>query len=150
MQRVSTNSRAGENGEQLSLIPDRKIVSRPVSLEHIRILKSTAEALEYACQLAGVKPKEICPHMECDKSTWSRICSGEWDLDGRDIPRLNRVLGNSAYLLYLAHVDGWDLAAIRKQQDDKDREIAELRQQLADQERAIRLMVEYTRSGRST
>lgn len=127
--------------EQIPLIPDRKIISRPVSLEHIPVLTSTAQALEYACQLAGVVPKEICARMECDKSTWSRICSGEWDLDGRDIPRLNKVLGNSAYLLYLNHADGWDLAAMRKVQDDKDREIFELRQQVADRDRAIELFV---------
>jgi plasmid maintenance system antidote protein VapI len=134
---------------QLTLLPERK-PSRPVALEHIGVLKSTKQALEYACQLADVTPKEVCLDMECDKGTWSRICSGEWDIDGRDIPRLNRVLGNSAYLLYLNHVDGWDLASLRKVQDDKDREIVELRQQLADQDRAIRLMVEYTRSGRVT
>lgn len=140
MQRDSTKLR-DVAGEQLSLIPDRKIISRPVSLEHIPMLKSTTQALEYACQLAGTVPKEIYSRMDCDKGTWSRICSGEWDLDGRDIPRLNKVLGNSAYLLYLNHVDGWDLSTLRKVQDDKDREIFELRQQVADRDRAIELFV---------
>jgi hypothetical protein len=129
--------------QQLSLIPNRKIMSRPVSLEHIPLLKSTKHALDYGCQLADVAPKEVYADMGCDKTTWSRICGGEWDLDGRDIPKLNRVLGNSAYLLYLIHVDGWDLASLRKAQDDKDRRIADLEQRLADQERAIRLIVEY-------
>ena len=145
MQRASTKLR-DVAAEQLSLIPDRKIISRPVSLEHIPVLKNTAQALEYACQLAGVVPKEICPHMECDKSTWSRICSGEWDLDGRDIPRLNRVLGNSAYLLYLNHLDGWDLTSLHKVQDDKDREIFELRQQVAERDRAIELFVKAAKA----
>jgi hypothetical protein len=142
MQRDSTKLR---DVEQLSLIPDRQIISRPVSLDHIRLLKSTKAALEYACQLADVVPKEVYPHMECDKSTWSRICSGEWDLDGRDIPKFNRVVGNNAYLLYLNHLDGVDLESIRKAQDDKDKRIAELEKQVADQERAIRLVVEAHR-----
>ncbi len=121
-----------------------------MNLEHIRILKSTKHALEYACQLADIMPKEICPDMGCDKSTWSRICSGEFDLDGRDVPKFNRVVGNSAYLLYLVHVDGWDLATLRKQQDDKDRENAELRQELADERRLNRLLVERLNGGRSS
>lgn len=149
MQRDTTKLRDVEPS-QLSLIPDRKRMSRPVSLEHIGVLKSTKQALEYACQLADVMPKEVFPDMGYEKSVWSRICSGEYDLDGREIARFNRVVGNSAYLLYLIHEDGWDLASLRKVQDDKEREILELRQQLADQDRAIRLMVEYTRSGRGT
>lgn len=130
------------------MIPDRKIVSRAPSLDHIRLLKSTKVALEYACQLADVAPKEVYPHMGCDKTVWSRICSGEWDLDGRDIPKFCRVVNNDAYLLYLVHVHGYDLASLRKAQDDKDRRIAELEQELADERRAVRLIVDYQK-GRS-
>jgi len=138
----TTKLRVDAPEEQLSLIPARK-PSRPVNLEHITVLKNTKHALEYACQLADLAPKEIYVDMGCEKSVWSRICGGDLDLDGRDIPRFNRVVGNSAYLLYLMHADGWDLTSLRKVQDDKDREIAELRKHIADQDRAIRLMVEY-------
>lgn len=131
--------------EQLSLIPDRKIVSRPVDLHQVRVLKSTQAALEYACMLANVVPKEVYPYMEYDKTKWSRIIGGERDLPGRDIPKFNRVVGNNAYLLYLNHLDGIDLDSIRKAQDDKDKRIAELEQTVADQERAIRLVVEAHR-----
>lgn len=142
MQRDSTKLR---HVEQLTLLPQREIVSKPVNLEHIPLLKSTAEALGYACQLAGVAPKEVFPLMgpRWDKTKWSRITSGERDLLGRDIPRFNQVLNNSAYLLYLNHVDGWDLETMRKAGDDKDRRIAELEQRIADQNRAIQLMVQY-------
>jgi len=150
MQRHSTLLRSVDP-EQLKLLPDRQaIVSRPVNLDHIGVLGNTAQALEYACQLANVTPKQVYPYMDCDKTTWSRICSGEWDLDGRDIPRFNRVVGNSAYLYYLAHLEGWELSSIRKVRDDKDRRIAELEQKVADQDRAIRLMVQYSRRGRET
>lgn len=129
MQRPSTKLRDVEHqdGEQLSLIPNRKIISRPVNLAHIPVLQSTKQALEYACQLADVAPKEIYLQMEIDKGTWSRICSGEWDLDGRDIPRLNQVVGNSAYLLYLNHIDGWDLVYMRKTLSDQERQLEEER-----------------------
>jgi hypothetical protein len=106
--------------------------------------------LEYACQLAEREAKDIYADMGYDATKWSRITSGERDLIGREIPKFNRVIGNSAYLLYLNHLDGFDLSVMRKMPDDKDREIAELRQRVADQERAMRLMVEYSRPGRGT
>jgi len=136
MQRDSTKFRAVE---QLSLIPERKIVSRPVSLEHIYMLRSTAEALEYACQLAGVVSKEICAQMDCDKSTWSRICRGEWDIDGRDVPKFCRVVGNDAYLLYLNHACNFDLTTLHKVRDDQERRISELERENSDLRRAIAL-----------
>ena len=141
MQRDSTKLR---DVEQLQLLPVREIISKPVNLQHVPLLKSTREALEYACQLGGVAPKEVYPLMgpKWDKTKWSRITSGERDLLGRDIPRFNRVLKNSAYLLYLNHVDGWDLDAMKRMTDDKDREIAELRQELAEHKRAMRLWAE--------
>ena len=131
--------------QQLPLIPEKPILSRPVDLTYIPVLKCTADALDYACRLANVVPKAICPLMECDKTVWSRICSGELDLDGRDIPRFNKVVGNSAYLMYLNYVDGWDLASMRKAQDDKDRRIAQLEQELADRDRAMALWVSAQR-----
>lgn len=137
MQRVSTKLR---DVDQLSLLPEqmnRRIVSQPVSFAHIPLLRDTKKALEYACQLADVVPKEVYPHMKCDKTTWSRICSGEWDLDGRDVPKFCRVVGNDAYFMFLGHELGYDPASFRKRMDDKDREIHELRQQLAEKDRTI-------------
>lgn len=139
MQQGSTKLR---DVEQLSLIPGEKPVSRPVSLDRIYTLTDTRDALLYACELARLVPKQIYGHMGKDKTAWSRIVSGEFDLAGRDIPKFNAVVGNNAYLLYLAHLDGIDLGSIRKTQDDKDRRIAELEQQIADRDRAMRLMVE--------
>lgn len=137
MQRDSTRLRVDEP-VQLTLVAGRQ-PSQPVILEHIPVLQSTKHALDYACQLAGLVPKEIYPHMDCDKSTWSRICSGEWDLDGRDVTRFNKVVGNSAYLLYLAHADEWDLGYMRKRQSAQEREMAELRAENADLKRAFAL-----------
>lgn len=137
MQRASTKL---EDVEQLALLPDRP-KSKPVDLARIALLQSTTEALEYGCTLAGLVPKKVYQPMDCDKGTWSRICGGEWDLDGRDIYRFDRVVGNDAYLLYLNHQHGYDLGAMRKTLDDKDRVIAQQAETIADQERSIRLLV---------
>ena len=145
MQRSSTKLRDVER--QLELIPERKkIISAPVDISRIPALRDTHKALEYACSLADVTPKEIYPLMDCDKTVWSRICSGEFDLDGRDIPKFNKVIGNSAYLLYLNHVDGWDLPSMRKAQDDKDREIAELKQKLANKDLEVKALIDFHRA----
>lgn len=141
MQRSSTKLRA--DAEQLSLIPERpQIVSTPVALDHIPLLKNTADALDYACRLANVVPKAIYPNMGVDKTVWSRICSGEWDLDGRDVLKFDRTVNNDAYLLFLIHQHGYDLSTLRKARDDKERRISELEQHIADQDRLIDKMAE--------
>lgn len=144
MQRPATKLRNVE--QQLPLISEKPIVSRPVDLSYIPSLQSTSDALDYACKLANVVPKALCPLMDCDKTVWSRICSGEFDLDGRDIPRFNKVIGNSAYLFYLNHVDGWDINSMRKAQDDKDRRIAELEQRLAKKEVEVNALIDFHRA----
>lgn len=127
--------------EQLPLLPER-IQSKPVDYARIRLLQSTTEALDYACTLAGVAPKQVYLRMDIDKGTWSRICSGEFDLDGRDIRRFDSEIGNDAYLLYLLHDHGYDLDSLRKTQDDQEKRIAQLEQEVADRDRSIRLLVD--------
>jgi plasmid maintenance system antidote protein VapI len=129
--------------EQLSFLPGEKaVISKPVSLDQIYALKGTNDAIEYACELANLRPKQIAPRLGKDKTAWSRIVDGERDLYGRDVPKFNRFVGNSAYLLYLNHLDGWDLATMRRTGDDKDRRIAELEQAVADRDRALRLVLD--------
>lgn len=137
---------------QLALLPEPpKVISRPVSFERIYQLTSTHDALMYACELARksngdpVVPKLIYGEMGCDKTVWSRITTGELDLDGRDIHRFSTVVQNDAYLLYLNHQHGYDLAAMRKTLDDKDRRIAELEKKLADSEQKYQTVIEYER-----
>jgi plasmid maintenance system antidote protein VapI len=145
MQRGSTHSLTGE---QLSFLPKAGAVSRPVSIERIQILSDTHEALSYGCELGKLAPKQIYGDMGIDKSTWSRIVNGEWDLDGRDILRFDRLVGNDAYLWYLIHIHGYDLASLRTVQDDKDRRIAELERTVADQDRALRLLFDHQQGRR--
>lgn len=141
MQRPSTKLQ-GIADQQLQLLPGPpKVQSRPVSFDRIYTCTDTHDALMYGCELARLQPKQIYPDMGCDKTVWSRICSGELDLDGRDIPRFNAVVNNNAYLMFLCHRDGIDLASIRKVQDDKDRRIAQLEGQLEEAEREKRALV---------
>lgn len=131
---------------QLALLPTPpKVVSRPVSFDRIYTLDSTHEALMYGCELARLVPKQICGEMGCDKTVWSRIVSGEFDLDGRDIKQFSTVVQNDAYLLYLNHLHGYDLTAMRKTMDDKDQRIAALEAELAAERFKNQTIVEYER-----
>lgn len=142
MQQSSTKLR---DVEQLALIPAPKVVSKPVSLDRICTLVNTHEALLYGCELARLVPKQIYGEMGCDKTVWSRISTGELDLDGRDIRKFNSVVLNDAYLLYLNHQAGYDLHAMRKTMDDKDQRIADLEARLAAAELRNETIIEYER-----
>jgi hypothetical protein len=83
--------------------------------------------------------------MSVDKTTWSRITSGEWDLDGRDVLRFDRIVNNDAYLLYLNHIHGYDLNSLRKVQDDQERRINELERENRDLRRAMSLWADAQR-----
>jgi hypothetical protein len=137
--------------EQLHLLPQQRVVSRPVSFDRVYQLTSTHDALMYACELARksngdpMVPKLIYGEMGCDKTSWSRITTGELDLDGRDIKRFSDVVQNDAYLLYLNHQHGYDLASMRKTMDDKDRVIADLRAELAAEKLRNETIIEYER-----
>lgn len=131
---------------QLALLPSPpQVVSRPVSFDRVYMLDSTHDALAYGCELARLAPKQIYGEMGCDKTVWSRIASGELDLDGRDIKRFSDVVQNDAYLMYLNHLHGYDLASMRKAMDDKDRVIADLREELAAERFKNQTIVEYER-----
>lgn len=131
--------------EQLQLLPQPGAVSRPVSFDRIYTLTDTHDALMYGCELAKMVPKQAYTAMGIDKTTWSRICGGEWDLDGRDVVQFDRIVGNDAYLLYLNHQHGYDLASMRKTMDDKDRQIADLQAQLAAEKLRNDTIIEYER-----
>lgn len=131
--------------EQLHLLPAPQAAPRPVSIDRIHTITDTHEALLYGCELARMVPKQIYQEMGCDKTVWSRICSGELDLDGRDIRKFSAVVRNDAYLFFLNHQAGYDLHAMRKTMDDKDREITELRAQLAAERLKNETIIEYER-----
>lgn len=136
-----------EQHGQLSFLPGKKIISRPPSIEHIPLLKSHRKALEYACELADVEPKEVCgllvnAGLRYDTTKWARILKGERTLPSADITKLNSVLGNNAYLQYLNYLDGIDLSSMRKRGDDKDRVIADQAQEITDLKRVVRMQTE--------
>lgn len=118
--------------EQLSLLPARKASPQP-DVAYLMGLTSLRRAIRYSMSIADLEPKQVYGPLEKDKATWSRIESGDMSFPADDLPKLCQVIGNDAAVLWLAHATGFDLASMRKLQDDKDRRIADLEQQLAEE-----------------
>lgn len=143
MRRQTTLSHGDvERSEQLELLPQRAVVSGPVDLSYIPRLKDTARAIEYACSLADLDPKQLCPDVVPDKTAWSLITTGKREPRFGEAWRFNKRVGNSALSLYFAYVDGWDLGYMRLRVDDAQRRIRELEEQVAERDRAIQFIVD--------
>lgn len=145
MQRLATKLK---DVEQLPLLPQGTAVSRPVSLDRIYTLNDTNDALMYACELARLVPKKVAAMIGVDKTVWSRMLSGEWDLDGRDIRPFCAAVGNDAYLLHLNHVCGYDLASLRKVQSDQEKRIADLETENRELRRSMSLWIQAQKDGK--
>lgn len=127
MQRTSTKS---DKVEQLNLLPQRSSPKPPDEV-YLAALPSFRRAVRYSMSLADLEAKQIYEPLGKDKATWSRIESGDMGFPADLILPFQSLVQNSAPLLWLLHQDGWDITSMRKRQDDKDKRIAELEQQLA-------------------
>jgi hypothetical protein len=132
---------------QLQLLAPAPEPSSPPDLDYLMILPSVGDAVDYAAKLARKVPKQLYAAMDRDKTVWSRICSGELPLPADEIDKFCKVVGNDALSLYVAHRSGWDIKAMRKTMDCQQREIFELRRQLAEKDRALEIATQLV-SGR--
>lgn len=143
MRRQTTLTRDDrDHAEQLELLVQRTTVSAPVDLTYIPRLRNTAKALEYACSLADLDPKQLCPEVVPDKTAWSLITTGKREPRFGEAWKFNRRVGNHALTYYFAHVDGFDIQYMRMRVDDQQRRIRELEEELARRDSAIQLLVD--------
>jgi hypothetical protein len=127
-QRQSSISTADDR--QLTLLPSRKESAVP-DVEYLKALPNFRRAVRYSISLADLEPKQVYEPLEMDKAIWSRIDNGGMSFPADDIYKLRQTTGNNAPLLWLAHQDGIDIRNLPRLRDDKDRRIAELETQLA-------------------
>ena len=125
-QRTSTKS---VHVEQLQLLPQRAPAKAP-DLAYLLSLPNLRRVVRYSMSLADLEPKQVYEPLGKDKATWSRIEGGDMGFPADLIMPFQAITKNSALILWLAHQDGWDVTSMRKRQDDKDKRIAELEQQL--------------------
>ncbi len=100
---------------------------------------SLGAAISLCAEAAGLEPKAIQSDLKLDKAQWSRWESGQ---EGILWPKLSAVMdrcGNDAPILWMLHQRGYDLASLRKRETEVERELRQVREQLAQEqaERAV-------------
>jgi len=100
---------------------------------------SLGSAISLCAEAAGLEPKSIQSDLKLDKAQWSRWESGQ---EGILWPKLVAVMdrcGNDAPLLWMLHQRGYDIASLRKRETEVERELRQVREQLAQEqaERAV-------------
>jgi len=136
--------------KQLELLPQRiEPHCEEVTPELIRSIRrrpTFLAAWNYAQDFAVLEDKQVYVDLGIDASHYSKIRSGKASPPGDE--RFDCYLDlvrNEIPLIWWVEKRGYDFLSLRKHRDDKDRRIAELEQRLADQDRAIRLLVEAQR-----
>lgn len=127
-QRKSTST---PSVEQLSLLASQRRESASVDVPYLLSLTSLRRVIRYSMSLRDLEPKQVFDQLDMDKATWSRIENGGMSFPADLLERFRQVVGNDAAILWLANQAGFDVAAMRKLQDDKDKEIVRLREELA-------------------
>jgi len=126
----------------------------PSEVTHVEVMRkgSLGAAISLCAEAAGLEPKAIQTDLKLDKAQWSRWESGQ---EGIVWPKLRAVMdrcGNDAPLLWMLHDRGYDLSSLRKRESETERELREVREQLAREqaERAIeRKLLAEVLTGRS-
>lgn len=140
-QRKSTES---SDVEQLSLIPARK-PSSPPDVAYLLGLPNLRRVIRYSMSLADLEPKQVYGPLGKDKATWSRIENGDMSFPADDLENFRQIVGNDAVILWLTHQAGYDVHSLRKLQDDKDKQIQRLQDELAKQRAEMEIIAKFVR-----
>lgn len=91
--------------------------------------------------------KDLQDDLKVDKAQFSRWRSGDEGVIWPKFARLMDACGNDAPVLWMLHQRGWDLHSLRRIESDLEREVRELREKLADRDRANAVLVAALRGG---
>lgn len=101
--------------------------------------------MRYAISLADLEPKQVYVPLKKDKATWSRIENGDMSFPADDLIAFCDVVGNDAVVLWLDHSRGYDIALMRKLQDDKDKLIQDLKAELRKSEEEKQIIARFVK-----
>lgn len=107
-------------------------VSIPIEVSPPEVMRkqSLGASIDLCVELAGYESKQVQRDLKLDKAQFSRWQSGQ---EGVTWPRLKAVMdhcGNDAPLLWMNHDRGWDLYAMRKVENELERENRHLRERV--------------------
>jgi len=136
--------------QQLELLPEGEFPHiEPVTPELIRSIRRRTTLLaawNFAQDFAGLEDKQCYGPLGIDASHWSKIRKGlaSPPADKRFTDYLD-VVRNEIPLIWLCESRGYDWTTLRPHSDDKDRRIAELERELADEKRLNKRLADYQR-----
>lgn len=103
--------------------------------ELARNQKSWTQAIKTAMRLGNVSDKEIYIELDIDKGYFSRILSGDANLQNDKIPQFCEIVGNDLLLHWLAYQRGYELRILPKTLEEKlsakEKEVEELKEKLS-------------------
>lgn len=110
----------------------------PLAFEEVMRKKTLGSAIELCANAGGFDlDKELQMKLEVDKAQFSRWHSGQEGIVWPKLVRLMDTCGNDAPLLWMNFDRGWDLHAMRRQEDKVERENRLLREENAALRRAL-------------
>lgn len=131
----------------LGLSPRRERPIQLAPLEFIARLSSRRESYRKAVDESGMDADEVAGYLGMDPGQFNRVLRGTGKhLDDDKETLFERVCGNAIPTQYGAYQHGFELKPIRTA---LERENAELRQQLAEQQREIETLLKYGVLGRA-
>lgn len=116
-----------------------------VTIQEIQREKTLGGSIGLCVKAAGLEPKEVMGDLKMDKAQWSRWESGQ---EGVIWPKMQAVMdfcGNDAPLLWMNMARGYDLASIRKQETELERELRLAKEEVAQLRHDKRVLVEALR-----
>lgn len=99
-------------------------------LPEVRRKHSLGAAIDLCLEAAGLEPKVVQSDLRLDKAQFSRWSSGTEGVTWPKLAALMDRCGNDAPLLWMLHARGYDLASLRKQQTETERELELAREQI--------------------
>lgn len=122
---------------------DQLGIPTDVTTAEIAREKTLGKALELCAKAAGFEfDKELQLRLGVDKGQFSRWHSGQEGVCWPKFTRLMDVCGNDAPLLWMLHQRGWDIGSLRKRETETERELREVREQLAREQLKNQALVE--------
>jgi len=99
-----------------------------ITIQEVAREKSLGGAISLCAKAAGLEPKEVQSRLKTDKAQFSRWTDDVEGIKWEKFIALMDECGNDAPLLWMLHARGYDLASLRRQETELERQIRELKE----------------------
>lgn len=99
-----------------------------ITIQEVSREKTLGGAINLCAKAAGLEPKQVQDALKADKAQFSRWTDDKEGIVWPKFTALMDVCGNDAPLLWMLHARGYDLASLRRQETELERQIRELKE----------------------